>query len=831
MKKIITLFLLTISTSSNLLLAQVNSKMAENQATGYRLQATGSKTAELLTTDFSFQIGQRVESTTNSELPTTNCDNSAGNSNYHLMMNPSIEEGVETLREALGMLGKEAVITDTTKAIEATQHILAQPDTSRLFVPPVKPRGWGEYFMQSSLQARTHENVIAIIQGVDQEMNQSIEKAGHKARAALQAAITAQKELQDLPKTSETAEALLSQATEKAKNTAFLAAAAANKLSAAKEPSAYALCLAKASSTIFDRAFNIIEERERNQSQRTFDSAIAYELELSTATAATMYKMVVEAAEQALVAAFADVVTNPAITVEQLLSNERIKTAAHLVAISRITATKVEGNDFSLAKNYGPRITAEADTLKWDRDIPKSFICFAQNTIRSAQSAHNAIINGAQYPQPSLPLNQSVLIMKAIDAAMAYRTETQDSHHGHLTKHRSEGDLYNGLFTENLPTTPKKSSLQFHDIAIDAQIATRLAGCTLCPNLNNEIAEKSQLAKTQLKEAENIFFKVGNNSKRYYKQKEVFEKFVNFAYMHKNNMGVGPDYVYFQGVQNALKEIDGAASARNESDSASIVRELMEISVANAMIDLSNEAGIEPMLKNCERNVRFESFQFSELYRSIRTYCKENLRETASDIASLDPAVTAITSNPFDSNSYSTMGETATERMSDCAKSLLMDELRDQMSIISSIDVLLAVRQAINPSGVLNISRAVNNALPAIMSIHQHIARAWLDTATAFPDNASEREARYLIVRDTNTFVNDLLTAAAMDEMSIEKESAFYDVREAYDNAADALDCVDRACQVATNPTEHPNIQEAKRTALEACAAAQHAMQDYINFQ
>ena len=46
-----------------------------NQATGYRLQATGLKTTELPLVDFSFQIEQGAKTTTNDELPTTNCDN------------------------------------------------------------------------------------------------------------------------------------------------------------------------------------------------------------------------------------------------------------------------------------------------------------------------------------------------------------------------------------------------------------------------------------------------------------------------------------------------------------------------------------------------------------------------------------------------------------------------------------------------------------------------------------------------------------------------------------------------------------------------------------
>src|SRR3990167_2546098 len=67
-----------------------------NQATGYRLQTTGSKTAELPSED---KISQRTKTTTNYELRTTNCDNSNLDLSCHLSMDPAelknIEEGVE----------------------------------------------------------------------------------------------------------------------------------------------------------------------------------------------------------------------------------------------------------------------------------------------------------------------------------------------------------------------------------------------------------------------------------------------------------------------------------------------------------------------------------------------------------------------------------------------------------------------------------------------------------------------------------------------------------------------------------------------------------------
>ncbi|OHE77254.1 MAG: hypothetical protein A3F67_07010 [Verrucomicrobia bacterium RIFCSPHIGHO2_12_FULL_41_10] len=69
------------------------------KAIGYRLeeiesQIKGNRKSALPSEN---QIGQRVESTTNCELPTTNCNNSSENLNCYLMMNPAEEDTLEEL--------------------------------------------------------------------------------------------------------------------------------------------------------------------------------------------------------------------------------------------------------------------------------------------------------------------------------------------------------------------------------------------------------------------------------------------------------------------------------------------------------------------------------------------------------------------------------------------------------------------------------------------------------------------------------------------------------------------------------------------------------------
>ena len=99
MKKIIP-FCLAISVSSSFLLAQNGNRLkATNQVTGCRLQVVGNRKAELPSED---QIGQQVKTTTNYELPTTNCNNQGNDLDCYMTMNPAelknIEEGIENLR-------------------------------------------------------------------------------------------------------------------------------------------------------------------------------------------------------------------------------------------------------------------------------------------------------------------------------------------------------------------------------------------------------------------------------------------------------------------------------------------------------------------------------------------------------------------------------------------------------------------------------------------------------------------------------------------------------------------------------------------------------------
>ncbi|HLB33352.1 MAG TPA: hypothetical protein VJK54_03855, partial [Chthoniobacterales bacterium] len=91
MKKIIPSILITALASSSLLFAQVENRLEE--------------TKEIVSSN----------SSTNYELPTTNCNNQGHDLDCYLMMDPAelknIEEGTKAVGEALGILGKEEIIT------------------------------------------------------------------------------------------------------------------------------------------------------------------------------------------------------------------------------------------------------------------------------------------------------------------------------------------------------------------------------------------------------------------------------------------------------------------------------------------------------------------------------------------------------------------------------------------------------------------------------------------------------------------------------------------------------------------------------------------------
>ncbi|HLB34325.1 MAG TPA: hypothetical protein VJK54_08845, partial [Chthoniobacterales bacterium] len=84
-----------------------------NQTTDYKIQLAGCTKIKPQSEDLSFKIEHRAKNTTNYELQTTNCDNSAGSLNCHLMMNPSsAEEGIQAVHKAFGTSEQSAIAVE-----------------------------------------------------------------------------------------------------------------------------------------------------------------------------------------------------------------------------------------------------------------------------------------------------------------------------------------------------------------------------------------------------------------------------------------------------------------------------------------------------------------------------------------------------------------------------------------------------------------------------------------------------------------------------------------------------------------------------------------------
>lgn len=116
MKKIIPSILLTASASCTTLFAQAENRLeAINQVAeiGNRLQVRDNRMPSLLSED---EIWQQANITTNSELPTANCNSQGNDLDCDLMMDPEklkqLEEGEEALKEGLGVFGKRVTTTE-----------------------------------------------------------------------------------------------------------------------------------------------------------------------------------------------------------------------------------------------------------------------------------------------------------------------------------------------------------------------------------------------------------------------------------------------------------------------------------------------------------------------------------------------------------------------------------------------------------------------------------------------------------------------------------------------------------------------------------------------
>src|SRR3990167_620719 len=121
----------------------------DNQVTGNRLQGTGNRRQrtdnEKIALSIpekpenpSFQIGQRVESTTNCQLPTANCDNGI---RCHLMMDPSSTSKLGEGMKALSRFVKPSVYPEEEGAISAAVRIKpsAVPSNSSSYAKYVVP--------------------------------------------------------------------------------------------------------------------------------------------------------------------------------------------------------------------------------------------------------------------------------------------------------------------------------------------------------------------------------------------------------------------------------------------------------------------------------------------------------------------------------------------------------------------------------------------------------------------------------------------------------------------------------------------------------------------
>ncbi|HLB34585.1 MAG TPA: hypothetical protein VJK54_10175 [Chthoniobacterales bacterium] len=134
MKKIIPSFILTSLVSSSFLLAQSE----YDQDTGYRLQGTGLKTAELPLKDLTVQ---RAEST-------TNCNNQGSDLGCYLLMDPAelkpLEEGIEDLRGVFRSSGESGVPSKVAVNPVASSYSSVESSSSSVAIAESRKRACEE---------------------------------------------------------------------------------------------------------------------------------------------------------------------------------------------------------------------------------------------------------------------------------------------------------------------------------------------------------------------------------------------------------------------------------------------------------------------------------------------------------------------------------------------------------------------------------------------------------------------------------------------------------------------------------------------------------------
>ena len=537
------------------------------------------------------------------------------------------------------------IISRLQGAAEEVQSALTKLDVSRLFVPSIPERTWSEYFQQSFVEARAHEQAVAILQEVDVTMDQSLRQAHEEAYQAI-------KQYQDSGPT-------VVETTRRDQQKVVIKAAqqTAQQLKMAKDPSTYVLYLAEAIAQMLentkvrdlpqvneDGTYQDVELRDQWELEQKLVSRLA----VPSAVTYTLYGILSEAAEQALLETIFNRISNQSAegvtTLDELLSDERIAAAADVAIMARLAVVEAESVDFCIAKARGPR----AGT--WHNDPSRKLLALSRRTVESAQRAHAVMSNASnarrnQFFDPSI---QDPLIKEVTDSIMTYRKQNQVEHAQYLKKMQVQGDMCHSdpFFDFECPGKIRRPIQQYYDVALRKQIEARLAGLPLTPSYSGEsIIEENQSHQEQLQGMSEMLQNLGMNCPRYRGTENGSENLIRFIFSVSRGTEM-PDFSYTEITNYTCRELEAAAANYRETEPASLIRMLLEISIANALPDLIEDVNADIAVKNGKIYAEYERQELHNLclgvYNLVNSVSQSTHVITTDERSSLSNAVNSI---------------------------------------------------------------------------------------------------------------------------------------------------------------------------------------------
>jgi len=234
----------------------------------------------------------------------------------------------------------------------------------------------------------------------------------------------------------------------------------------------------------------------------------------------------------------------------------------------------------------------------------------------------------------------------------------------------------------------------------------------------NGVMKAEQRSYKQLSNMKKRVTELSKNCPRY--RDHEHENFIKFVFSVSRGLEM-PDFFYCHIIDYTLRELAAADANYRETDPATLIRMLLEISIANALPDIIDDVNVNTAINNGKICAEYERLEFHKLYLKICNFeNNDRLSDsiiTPAERSSLNEAINLIVGSSLMSSSVP--AENDGEAIEELQKLLTEEDITNN----SSIDLLLVMRRVMNPDQVSVIAQAAKKALPVVTKLSEYYQR------------------------------------------------------------------------------------------------------------